>query len=206
MRVPRNAVGRTGQCPNCGRRIPITSEALEPKSNSRTGNGARNAAFRMPRPAAGAGEQDKQRFGQAVDLFYNRRYAEALSIFDILAREYPGNAEIESARRECLRHMKRRALGDGSERLALPPALADLDLAVVKGIVLEKLAHGARDEVQLQAVALALQILRMEARQAALQAGQTAADHHGETKDGEHAAFETPESAEEPVTPPASPH
>ncbi len=174
MRVPRSAVGRTGQCPACGRHIPITNDTLVPKNTSRSGGGMRNAAFRTQRQGPGAREDDKQRFGQAVDLFYNKRYAEALSIFDLLASDYPGNAEIESARSECLRHMKRRSLGDSSEQLALP-STAEINLATVKAIVLEKLAQGTRDEVQLQAATLALEILRMEAQQ---QVAGGAGHHH----------------------------
>lgn len=205
MRVPRNAVGRTGQCPACGQRISITGDALEAQSSPRLGNGMRNAAFRMHRQAPGAREEDKQRFGQAVDLFYNRRYAEALSLFDILAREYPGNEEIESARRECLRHMKRRSIGDGSGPLALP-ASGELDWDTVKRIVLEKLAQGTREDVQLQAAALALQILSMEAKQAELQAGKAAEPLHGQTEEPESPFPEAQEAAEESVTPPPIPH
>lgn len=205
MRVPRNAVGRTGQCPACGQRISITGDALEAKNSPRLGNGMRNAAFRMHRQAPVAREEDKQRFGQAVDLFYNRRYAEALSIFDILAREYPGNEEIESARRECLRHMKRRSIGDGSGPLALP-ASGELNWDTVKGIVLEKLAQGTREDVQLQAAALALQILRMESEQAAHQAGKTSEAPTDQTEEPKSPFPEAPEGGEESATPPPIPH
>jgi len=103
-------------------------------------------------------EDAKRRFGEAVDLYHQQRYAEALAIFDSLAKQFPDNPNIETGRLQCLNAIKRPA--------ALPPAGgvkllegAKLDEETVKRVVLEKLLSGATDSVQLQAADIAVQIL-----------------------------------------------
>ncbi len=166
MQVPRSAVGRLGQCPACGERIQITSDLLSPRQSSRRGPLVRGASFRDEASTSGAREEDKQRFGKAVDLFYTRRYAEALSLFDALARDYPDNPEIESGRRECLRQMRRYSLGNENEPNALP-APDSLGLDAIKRVIHEKLSTSTSDEVQLRAAELALRVLEIEARRTA---------------------------------------
>ena len=110
-----------------------------------------------------ANDDAKRRFGEAVDLYYSGRFAEALAIFNGLARDFPQNPDIQNGRIQCERALKRPgagrrlALEDKSEKLKD----AVLDKETVKRIVLEKLVAGSSDAIQLQAAAIAAKILGM---------------------------------------------
>src|SRR5690606_35404286 len=111
MQVPRSAFGKSGMCSSCGSTVRIGSDNTRPFAPSTPGRGAGGAggggrAFNWRR-IAGPSEEAKQQFGKAVDLYSAHRYAEALTIFDSLAREFPDNPEIDQARRQCLRAMNR---------------------------------------------------------------------------------------------------
>ena len=103
-------------------------------------------------------EEAKQRFGKAVDHYYAQRYAEAMAIFDSLAKEFPGNPDIDHGRQQCLRAMQRPAFGPaqpgvgGGQRLL---AQGELNRETVRRIVLDKLLNGTTDAIQLQAADLA---------------------------------------------------
>jgi predicted Zn-dependent protease len=103
-------------------------------------------------------EEAKERFGKAVDLYNNQRYAEALAIFDSFVYQFPGNPEIEQARAQCLSALKR-------GRIALPETMAraasdaKLEEAVIKRIILEKMLYDSSGAVQLEAAKLAAEIL-----------------------------------------------
>ncbi len=172
MQVPRSAIGRTGLCPSCGAAVPITSENTTQASVRGAGpdsapprgsavGGAWSGTRRSPT------EEAKRKFGEAVDLYYRRHYAEALAIFNELARQFPGNSEIERGRDQCLAALRG---GGGNEGLPahdgyrLPgggteETSGQLDETAVRRIVLDKLLHGASDAVQLQAAELASKLL-----------------------------------------------
>ncbi|MBX3177023.1 MAG: hypothetical protein KF886_06675 [Candidatus Hydrogenedentes bacterium] len=154
MQVPRSAIGKMGQCPSCGQRIPInrdtTSRApqarpsIEGMTRNRWGGGAR--------PSLDA----KQRFGRAVDLYCAGHFGEALAIFDALKAEFPDSAEIDRARRQCIEARNR-------DPIQLPgpaggPIAGDEfdgeTIRALRRIAVEKMLHGSTDAVQIQAAEL----------------------------------------------------
>ena len=157
LRVPYSALGRSGVCVTCGRTIPIISD------NARRESGATRAEPSLGREPRWQrrptlSEDAKERFGKAVDLYNNQRYAEALAIFDSFLLQFPGNPEIEEARAQCLKALRRSRIPapDG------PPKLAEetrLDAATVKRIILDKMMYDASGAVQVEAAKLAAQIL-----------------------------------------------
>ncbi|MFO7775751.1 MAG: hypothetical protein R6W89_08145 [Candidatus Hydrogenedentota bacterium] len=171
MQVPRSAIGRTGLCPSCGTAVPITAENTTQASVRGAGPDT------APPPGGGGGgwsgarqsptEDAKRKFGEAVDLYYRRHYAEALAIFNGLARQFPGNAEIERGRDQCLAAL--RGAGGYQESfspesyLSLPGDGAkpngQLDESAVRRVVVDKLLHSVSEPVQLQAAELACKLL-----------------------------------------------
>ncbi|GMV92723.1 MAG: hypothetical protein AMXMBFR82_25010 [Candidatus Hydrogenedentota bacterium] len=190
IQVPRSALGRTGLCPACGRVISITAESAttvkgpvpakpapvqnaEPFANAswNSGNGRASA---VPVEA-------KRRFAEAVDLYFSQRYAQALSIFESLAEDFPENTDIVSGRQMCmvaLRNRQQMALehqpgsssnlpapidgraGEPVRRLA-PPTESIPDSVVedtLKHVLVEKMLNGADDRVQLRAAELAIRV------------------------------------------------
>ncbi|MBX7255448.1 MAG: hypothetical protein K1Y02_03715 [Candidatus Hydrogenedentes bacterium] len=114
IQVPRSAIGRTGLCPACERPITIRSQNATP---ARTQPAPRAvevspsvpvpASSVMPGPLAAnrvmmAADDSKRRFSQAVDLYFNGRYAESLTLFDALVQEFPDLEEIKTGRALCL--------------------------------------------------------------------------------------------------------
>jgi len=150
-------------CPTCGRTMQITGENAMTVPNRPMRDGfasAKGTWFRGTEPGAPL-EDAKRKFGEAVDLYYSRRYAESLAIFDDLTRRYPGNADIENGRKECLSALRRPSPLALEHRQGAADG-AQLDEETVKRIVLEKLLYGA-ETVQLQAAELAARILGMTA-------------------------------------------
>ncbi len=166
MQVPRSAVGKMGMCPTCGATMRISTgntRAMPRKGRGDYASGSASTARGPARgPALGQGavdppEEAKQRFGEAVDLYYQQRYGEALAIFDSLARQFPGNPNIEQGRRECMEAMRRPSLPPPEKRRIL--AEAELDEDVVRRVILDKLMNSHSDAVQLQAAELAARLL-----------------------------------------------
>ena len=192
MLVPRSAVGKMGMCPSCGKHIHIGPDRVDPQPGRFRSGFLRRELTRGQRGASMASEEAKQRFGQAVDLFYAKRYAEALSLFDTLAKEFPGNPEVQSGRAQCLQFLNRLTFSGAEARRALPDG-AELDIDTVKRVVLDLLLHGARDEVRLQAAELASKLLGIGADQSKESAGaDTAAT---DRRDDAAALFEDFEAA-----------
>ena len=189
IQVPRSALGRTGLCPACGRVISITADAATPVRSQSVvapvpAQGARPipegwgfGAHATPSPAAEA----KRRFAEAVDLYFSRRYAQALSIFQVLAEEYPDNEDIRTGRDMCMPALHTRPqaglepqTADASpadnghsaarlrDQLALPapgePVSETLVEETLKRVLLEKMVSGSSDEVQLRAAELVVQV------------------------------------------------
>jgi len=153
MQAPRSAMGKRGMCPSCGRTFTISPEntTVAPPRNHVLG----------AKPSWWKGRNDppedaKRRFGEAVDLYYGQRYAEALAIFNALAQEFPGNPDIENGRSRCMSALKKRpAIG---QTLSLPNK-GSFDKETVKRVVLDKMLNATQDDVQLEAAKLAAQIL-----------------------------------------------
>jgi len=160
IQAPRSAVGKRGICPACGQKVEITADGGTPRGNRRRQSAwtGRTAWWR----SGGNGEPSedaKQRFGQAVDLYNEAKYGEALAVFNSLALEYPGNPDVQRGQNKCLKAMRRPALPNGSS-YALPQN-ADLTDATVRRIILDKMLHGSTETVQLQAAELAARMLNL---------------------------------------------
>jgi hypothetical protein len=176
LQVPRSAIGRTGLCPSCGRTIAINaSNTTAGPAKKERSKGFASSAKTWWHGNASPSEEARQQFAQAVDFYFNRRYAEALMVFAALAKQFPNNPDIEAGRQECLKALRTGqglALEDRSGfagahhgSATVPPGRAEsveppkLDDEAVKRIVLEKLLYGRTDEVQLKAAELAWRIL-----------------------------------------------
>ena len=167
MKLPRSAIGKKGLCPSCNREVDITASEARPE------NSGKAPKFYNPGPAPQSGQagsqrfslmEAKQAFGRATDLFFERHYGEALSIFDSIACEYPDSPEIEDARRQCVVAMRRPPLAITQEPSAAPLALTGpQDKASVKDAVItklmEKMQVGASDEIQLRAAELIVRMM-----------------------------------------------
>lgn len=162
MKLPRSAIGKKGLCPSCGREVDITAgEARAEQRGTPPGFSSMPAA---PQGIQGGAQRfslmdAKQAFGRATDLFLERRYNEALALFDSIASEFPGTPEIEDARRQCLAAMRRPPLalphGPTSAPLALegPQNKASIKEAVITKLM-EKMQTGDSDDIQLRAAEL----------------------------------------------------
>lgn len=154
MQVPRSAIGKMGQCPSCGEKIPINRETTSsaPQARPSIHSTTRKRWGRTAKPSVDA----KQQFGRAVDLYCAGRYGEALAIFDTLHAEFPDSTEIERARRQCVEARNRGPLnlpGPGEGQVA-GDELDEPTMRAMRRIVVEKLLHGDTDVVQLQAAEL----------------------------------------------------
>ncbi len=160
LRVPYSALGKTGVCVTCGRTIQIMagntrregfSHRIEP-SVLRDSQWQRRTIL---------SEEDKQRFGKAVDLYAKEQYAEALAIFDAFLEQFPGNPEIEEARNQCLRALKRPRLNAPNDSTPRLPGDSSLTPDAVKRVVFEKMMFDTSGATQIEAARLACQILGM---------------------------------------------
>ncbi len=159
MQVPRSALGKTGLCPACSRAIPIRTDNTEPAPF--TGSFATPTSRNTdPEQAVVPADDDKRRFGQAVDLYFARRYAEALAVFNTLAERLPDNPEVNMGRTLCLKALQNRptlALED-KRNTSSPLALTE---DTVRRLIVHLMVHGSTEEVQLKAAELACRILGM---------------------------------------------
>lgn len=161
MLVPESAMGKVGLCPQCGREVVITrvnTRAIEsaPPAPRRPGSGLLNKRHAVRRVNE-LREESSRKFANAVDLYNNKRYAEALAILDGLMSDFPDNGHVQSAREECLRalHGLLALPRTYDER---PVAEQTLNADLVRSVILEKLLHGD-DATQLQAADLAARLL-----------------------------------------------
>ena len=156
MKTPRSSLGKMGTCLACGRTMRITAGNTDPLPRSEK----RDVPFGQASPGAPVSDRTddaRRRFGQAVDLYRTKRYAEALAVFDELAREYPGNPEITHSREECIKAMRSTALLPAPSTRLL--AQSDLDEQTVRQIILDKLLNAPSDDIQLRAAELACKYL-----------------------------------------------
>jgi hypothetical protein len=160
MKVPRSAIGRTGVCPSCGRRIAISAD------NSRPAATGEDTAPHAPSGSSRFGnarEEAKRRYAQAVDLYLSRRYAEALAIFSALTQQFPDDADIERSRIQCIQAL-RDPIALAIEHKPGGPVIteradAEMDEETIKKFIMEKMLYGSNEMVQLRAAELASRIL-----------------------------------------------
>ena len=200
IQVPRSALGRSGLCPACGRVISITASSATPAKGPVPAKPAsvQNASpFQSTSPFQGGGSSfgaswnsgngsaapadAKRRFAEAVDLYFSRRYAEALSIFETLAEEFPDNADISSGKSMCMAALQNRqqlalehqqdrnanlpvpmdGRGTGPAPRFSPPTETIPDNVVedtLKHVLVEKMLNGTDDRIQLRAAELAIRV------------------------------------------------
>lgn len=161
MQVPRSAIGKMGQCPSCGEKIPINHETTtrQPQAAASVGSASRNRWGAKSRPSMDA----KQQFGRAVDLYCAGHYGEALAIFDALQAEFPDSIEIERARRQCAEARSRdpiRLTGPSGAQIT-GDELDEDAMRAVRRVALEKMLHGSTDAIQLQAAELVARLTGM---------------------------------------------
>lgn len=161
MQVPRSAIGKMGQCPSCGEKIPINHETTtrQPQATASVGSASRNRWGAKTRPSMDA----KQQFGRAVDLYCAGHYGEALAIFDALQAEFPDSVEIERARRQCAEARTRdpiRLTGPAGAQFNGDEFGEDA-MRAVRRVALEKMLHGTTEAVQLQAAELVARLAGM---------------------------------------------
>lgn len=160
MQVPRSAIGKMGQCPACGERIPINHETTtrQPQATSSLGAAVRGRWGAKSRPTMDA----KQQFGRAVDLYCAGRYGEALAIFDALQAEFPDSVEIARARRQCAEARNRDPLSlAGPEVQGVGDEIDGRIMSSVRRVAIEKMLHGSSDAIQLQAAELVARLAGM---------------------------------------------
>ena len=184
MQTPRSSIGKTGTCLACGRTMQISTRNTSPiQRRQKRGSLFRKGAIEAH--ASGPPPDARRRFGQAVDLFLGKRFAEALAVFDSLAAEFPRDPDIESGRDECIKAMKLQALPSADSRRLIDES--ELDEDTVRRVVLDKLLHGESDDVQLRAAELACVILGIDRRPGAndLRAQVSEFDRQGELDFGD---------------------
>ncbi len=154
MQVPRSAIGKMGQCPSCGDKIPITRETTSRTRRASMAKGTPNPN-RWGRQK-GPSIEAKERFGRAVDLYCAGNYGEALVIFNMLSQEFPDSIEIQKAREQCIEARNRDPLNlpDPASGQVMGDQLDEGILRSMRRIVVEKMLHGSSDAVQLQAAEL----------------------------------------------------
>lgn len=158
MQVPQSAFGKVGMCPTCGHTLRINNQNTSRPGGAAVGGAGR--PFERSR-MMDTSEQDKRRYGEAVDLCKSGRFGEALAIFEALARQYPGHPGIENGRSHCLRNLHGTAgLLESDGRIESVPQ-GGFDRKTVRQVILNKMLRGGSEEIQLQAAELAARILGM---------------------------------------------
>jgi len=161
MSVPESALGRVGLCPACGTEIAITRERIEQPTPAplRPGGGLLSRKRSMQVTQGNENREEAWRkFATAVDLYNNRRYAEALTLLNTLQQTFPGNPHVDAAQAQCAEAL-REAATPRLEYAGTPVDEATLSEELVKSIVLKKMLHGGTEEIQLQAAELGARLL-----------------------------------------------
>ena len=177
IQVPHSALGKAGLCPSCGASIFISKDNAAPyrgtaASTSRTGAPQAERPWTGGAAASDAPEDVRRRFAEGVDLYFAKRYSEALVIFNTLAAAMPHDADIQMGQTMCINALRKVApfgLGHGSPFGLLPGGegpedriekilhgpTPTLDRDFFRRFLFDKMLHGQGDDVQMRAAELA---------------------------------------------------
>ena len=164
MSVPETAIGRNGLCPGCGAEIAITRErlrdtALAQQAQRRTGGGLLSQRHALQVAQNNEHREEAWRkFAVAVDLYNNKRYAEALTLLNTLEQTFPGNPNIGAAQEQCAEALKE-AAAPTLQYEGAPVDDSTLTPELVKSIILKKMLHGGTEDIQLKAAELAARVV-----------------------------------------------
>jgi len=179
IQVPHSALGKAGLCPSCGSTIYISKDNASPyrgTSASQTRPGTPQETGWSGGVGNNAPEEVRRRFAEGVDLYFAKRYSEALVIFNNLAAAMPHDADIQMGQTMCLNALRKISpLGLGTDRafgqLPAPEDARDrldnimsgptptIDLDFFKRFLYDKMLHGQGDDVQMRAAELAAKML-----------------------------------------------
>ncbi len=177
IQVPHSALGKAGLCPSCGSTVFISKDNAAPyrgtsASQTRTGAAQPNRAWTGGGAAQNAPEEIRRRFAEGVDLYFAKRYSEALVIFNNMAAAMPHDADIQMGQTMCLNALRKIApLGLAHEgpfgQLPAPDDVRDraesilngptptLDRDFFKRFLVDKMLNGQGGDVQMRAAELA---------------------------------------------------
>ena len=178
IQVPHSALGKAGLCPSCGATVIISKDNAAPyrgtaaSTTARTGGPQVERAWTGGSAAGGAPEDIRRRFAEGVDLYFAKRYSEALVIFNNLAAAMPNDADIQMGQSMCLNALRKVSplgLGYGAPfgQLPAPEDVQDraesllhgptptMDRDFFKRFLFDKMLHGQGDDVQMRAAELA---------------------------------------------------
>jgi hypothetical protein len=203
MKAPAWALGKRGVCPECGAKFRVTknnTEGAPVQQSVRRRTGVSSGGFqdfavaRSSRKPEAPGQEAKERFARAVDLYFDKKYAQALAIFLSLSEDFPESPEIEQARAFCLK-----ALQAPPPMLPAPERSRETDLArvsdvelnqsTVKKLILDKMLNSPSEMVQLRAAELASRLVGLD---------RTPADPVDEQETESTAGEEPPAAGEDP--------
>lgn len=160
MAVPDDAIGKKGLCPECGKEIRITRKNTSPW-RKRRGGGLLAITRSGPPALQPTSEDDAARhFAEAVDLYNQRRYAEALTVLNALKQNHPDNPHVEAAQTQCALALQR-TVGAGTQYGGESVAQDALSPDLVRSVVLDKMLNASTDDAQLRAAELAARLLGM---------------------------------------------
>lgn len=162
LQAPRAARGKLGRCPACSREFLIDNETASNLPWSLRGRLRSAIPADLNRSHRSSDRAAKERFGRAVDLHAEGRFAEALAVLEELSVELPDVPEIRMARDECARLVRVEQLG--SIEISEPRNGSTFDLSQIESIVAECLRDGCPLELRLKAADLALRLLDYRTR------------------------------------------
>lgn len=181
IQVPHSALGKAGLCPSCGATIYINKDNASPYRGT-AASPSRTGTPQETRWSVGVGnnapEEVRRRFAEGVDLYFAKRYSEALVIFNNLSAAMPHDADIQMGQTMCLNALRKISpLGLGADRgfgqLPAPEDAHDrldnilngptptIDLDFFKRFLYDKMLHGHGDDVQMRAAELAAKMLSL---------------------------------------------
>ncbi len=176
MKAPAWALGKRGVCPECGAKFRVTKNNTEGAPVQQSVRRRREAApgrfedFAPTRTSSkpkARSPEAKERFARAADLYFNKKYAQALAIFLSLGEDLPGSPEIEQARGLCMKALQAPPPMLPAPEQALEADLArvsdaDLDQSTVKKLILDKMLNSPSEMVQLRAAELASRLVGLD--------------------------------------------
>lgn len=213
IQVPHSALGKAGLCPSCGATVFISKDNAAPYRGT-----AASTTRSTPQPerawtggaaASGAPEDIRRRFAEGVDLYFAKRYSEALVIFNTLAAAMPHDADIQMGQTMCLNALRKISplgLGYGAPfgQLPAPEDAQDraesllhgptptMDRDFFKRFLFDKMLHGQGDDVQMRAAELAAKMFGFLDGNAPDSEAAESDGRDAETEDDRPTAFDLP--------------